>query len=105
MSLTRQQICELTSKKLKAAAPTLKNTKSVVGLDGFVDNIIAVVDKRHDRDNYEPVKTIDKLGDKVALPPVVEGDLIAIFAAGAYGASASPAAFLGHPPALELLLG
>ena len=48
---------------------------------------------------------IDKLGDKVALPPVVEGDLIAIFAAGAYGASASPAAFLGHPPALELLLG
>ena len=48
---------------------------------------------------------IDKLGDKVALPPVVEGDLIAIFAAGAYGASASPSAFLGHPPALELLLG
>ena len=48
---------------------------------------------------------IDKLGDKVALPPMVEGDLIAIFAAGAYGASASPSAFLGHPPALELLLG
>lgn len=47
---------------------------------------------------------IDKLGDKVAFPPVVEGDLIAIFAAGAYGASASPSAFLGHPPALELLL-
>ena len=48
---------------------------------------------------------IDKLGDKIALPPLVEGDLIAIFAAGAYGASASPSAFLGHPPALELLLG
>lgn len=48
---------------------------------------------------------IDKLGDKVALPSMVEGDLIAIFAAGAYGASASPSAFLGHPPALELLLG
>ena len=48
---------------------------------------------------------IDKLGDKVALPSVSEGDLIAIFAAGAYGASASPSAFLGHPPALELLLG
>lgn len=48
---------------------------------------------------------IDKLGDKVALPPVVEGDLIAVFVAGAYGASASPSAFLGHPPALELLLG
>lgn len=48
---------------------------------------------------------IDKLGDKVMLPEIEEGDLIAIFVAGAYGASASPAAFLGHPPALELLLG
>ncbi|HKY80458.1 MAG TPA: pyridoxal-dependent decarboxylase, exosortase A system-associated [Sphingobium sp.] len=48
---------------------------------------------------------IDKLGDKVALPPIVEGDLIAIFLAGAYGASASPAAFLGHPNALEMLIG
>ena len=48
---------------------------------------------------------IDKLGDKVALPKIKEGDLIAIFVAGAYGASASPSGFLGHPPALELLLG
>jgi diaminopimelate decarboxylase len=48
---------------------------------------------------------IDRLGDKVALPPVQEGDLIAIFLAGAYGASASPAAFLGHPSPRELLLG
>ncbi|KEQ54006.1 pyridoxal-dependent decarboxylase, exosortase A system-associated [Sphingobium chlorophenolicum] len=48
---------------------------------------------------------IDRLGDKVALPPVEEGDLIAIFLAGAYGASASPAAFLGHPAPLELLIG
>ena len=48
---------------------------------------------------------IDRLGDKVALPPVEEGDLIAIFLAGAYGASASPTAFLGHPSPRELLLG
>lgn len=48
---------------------------------------------------------IDRLGDKVALPTVAPGDLIAIFLAGAYGATASPSAFLGHPPALELLLG
>ena len=48
---------------------------------------------------------IDRLGDKVALPPVIEGDLIAVFLAGAYGASASPAAFLGHSPAGELLVG
>ena len=46
---------------------------------------------------------LDRLGDKVALPPVAVGDLIAIFMAGAYGASASPTAFLGHPPASEVV--
>lgn len=46
---------------------------------------------------------IDRLADKVALPPIAEGDVIAIFCAGAYGASASPAAFLGHAPAIEIL--
>jgi diaminopimelate decarboxylase len=48
---------------------------------------------------------LDRLGDKVALPPVHVGDLIAIFMAGAYGASASPTAFLGHPPASEIVTG
>jgi diaminopimelate decarboxylase len=48
---------------------------------------------------------IDRLGDKVALPPVEEGDLIVLFLAGAYGASASPTAFLGHPSPHEVLLG
>ena len=47
---------------------------------------------------------LDRLADKVALPPARVGDLIAIFCAGAYGASASPAAFLGHSPALEILV-
>lgn len=44
---------------------------------------------------------LDRLGDRVVLPEVLPGDLIAIFLAGAYGATASPAAFLGHPPAAE----
>ena len=48
---------------------------------------------------------LDRLADKVMLPPVEVGDLVAIFMAGAYGASASPAAFLGHHPAAELLVG
>ena len=47
---------------------------------------------------------LDRLGDKVALPEAEVGDLIAIFVAGAYGASASPSAFLGHPPPLEMLV-
>lgn len=48
---------------------------------------------------------LDRLADRVALPKAEVGDVIAIFASGAYGASASPAAFLGHPPARELLVG
>ncbi len=48
---------------------------------------------------------LDLLADKVTLPEAHPGDVIAIFMAGAYGASASPAAFLGHPPAHELLVG
>ena len=48
---------------------------------------------------------LDRLADKVMLPPLAPGDVIAIFLAGAYGASASPTAFLGHPPPLEMLLG
>jgi diaminopimelate decarboxylase len=44
---------------------------------------------------------LDRLADRVALPPAQPGDVIAVFLAGAYGASASPAAFLGHEPAAE----
>jgi len=48
---------------------------------------------------------LDKLGDGVALPHAEAGDVIAVFMAGAYGASASPAAFLGQGPAREVLIG
>lgn len=47
---------------------------------------------------------LDRLGDQVALPYADVGDLIAIFQAGAYGASASPASFLGQGPAREMLV-
>jgi diaminopimelate decarboxylase len=47
---------------------------------------------------------LDRLGDQVSLPRAEAGDLIAIFLAGAYGASASPSAFLGHGPAREMLV-
>jgi diaminopimelate decarboxylase len=46
---------------------------------------------------------LDRLADKVELPPGEVGDLIALFLAGAYGRTASPEAFLSHPPAAEVL--
>ena len=48
---------------------------------------------------------LDRLADKVMLPRAGVGDLVAIFLAGAYGASASPQAFLGHPSPREMLVG
>lgn len=48
---------------------------------------------------------LDRLADNAMLPRANVGDLIAVFCAGAYGATASPAAFLGHPPAREIALG
>lgn len=46
---------------------------------------------------------LDRLGEAVPLPKTAVGDLIAVFMAGAYGRTASPEAFLGHPPPGEYL--
>ena len=47
---------------------------------------------------------LDLLANKAGFPVAQAGDLVAIFCAGAYGASASPAAFLGQGPAREMLV-
>ncbi|CAN7608592.1 pyridoxal-dependent decarboxylase, exosortase A system-associated [Rhizobium sp. LjRoot258] len=47
---------------------------------------------------------LDLLGDNVCLPPADVGDLVVIFQAGAYGLTASPTAFLGHPMPPEVLV-
>ncbi len=46
---------------------------------------------------------LDRLADKVALPHADVGDTIALFLAGAYGATASPSLFLGHPAPSEVV--
>ena len=47
---------------------------------------------------------LDRLAEKGQFPRADVGDLVAVFCAGAYGASASPAQFLGHGPAAEVLV-
>ncbi len=47
---------------------------------------------------------LDLLADKMELAQAGPGDLLVVFQSGAYGISASPAAFLGHPPAVEVLV-
>ena len=47
---------------------------------------------------------LDRLADDARFPHADVGDLVAIFCSGAYGATASPAAFLGQEAALEMLV-
>lgn len=47
---------------------------------------------------------LDLLADHMELAPAQPGDLVVVFQSGAYGASASPQHFLGHPPCTEVLV-
>ena len=47
---------------------------------------------------------LDRLADQAMLPRADVGDLVVVFCAGAYGATASPANFLGQGPAAEILV-
>lgn len=47
---------------------------------------------------------LDLLADRMELPVSRTGDLFVIFQSGAYGASASPHSFLGHPAPVEILV-
>lgn len=72
---------------------------------------VAVADKLNISSSDEDVSVVgclctplDRLADRVSLPHADAGDIIAIFLAGAYGATASPSAFLGHPAPVEVLV-
>lgn len=47
---------------------------------------------------------LDRLADSAGFPRAEVGDIIAVFCAGAYGATASPALFLGQGPAAEIMV-
>jgi diaminopimelate decarboxylase len=47
---------------------------------------------------------LDLLADRMELAIAQPGDFVVIFQSGAYGASASPHGFLGHPPPVEVLV-
>ena len=47
---------------------------------------------------------LDVLGDKMQLGHAEVGDLIVVLQSGAYGLTASPTAFLGHPAPVEVLV-
>ena len=74
-------------------------------------NYPVAIGNRMDEDPVEAVTIVgclctplDLLGDNVFLPPARIGDLVVVFQAGAYGLTASPTAFLGHPAPVEVLV-
>lgn len=75
-----------------------KNYPVVVGnrVHGAQTEIVSVVG---------PLCTpLDVLADNMEMAKAEPGDLIVVFQSGAYGLSASPTAFLGHPPPAEVLV-
>ncbi|KAB2926772.1 MAG: pyridoxal-dependent decarboxylase, exosortase A system-associated, partial [Dechloromonas sp.] len=74
-------------------------------------NYPAAIGNRMDSGDTESVSVVgplctplDLLADRMELPAAKPGDLVVIFQSGAYGASASPQAFLGHPVVSEVLV-
>src|SRR5262249_36470986 len=61
----RVEVCESASRKLAQRASDLAGTRALIGLDGFVDEIIAGVDKGHGAARCEPVRTIAAMADKI----------------------------------------
>ncbi len=47
---------------------------------------------------------LDLLADRMTLSQADVGDLVVVFQSGAYGASASPQGFLGHPKCVEIVV-
>lgn len=74
-------------------------------------NYPVAIGNRLDSPDYEIVSIVgplctplDILAERMRLPAADRDDLVVIFQSGAYGASASPQAFLGHPAVTETLV-
>lgn len=61
----RSAVAKTTAAGLRAFAARPEPAKVLVGFDGFVDSIIAVVDKRTDVDTYSAIPTIAEFGARV----------------------------------------
>src|ERR1044071_1357138 len=63
---TTIELCDLCAQKILAAADRPAHLTAFVGLDGFVDEILHVVDKRMDAQHYERVPSIARLAERIA---------------------------------------
>src|ERR1041384_4515623 len=64
--MTPAQLREETASQLQAAANRVRQMTAFIGLDGFVDEILHVVDKRESAEKYIRVPTIAQLAERLA---------------------------------------
>jgi sugar/nucleoside kinase (ribokinase family) len=63
--MNASELREKCAQKLEASVEASKNLTAFVGLDGFVDEIIHVVDKRDNAECFQRVPTIAALGERI----------------------------------------
>jgi hypothetical protein len=66
MNLNTSELRHRCARELESAAPRVANLRAFVGLDGFVDEILHAVDKRHSADSYDRMPTIARLAERLA---------------------------------------
>src|SRR5262245_58615733 len=60
------QLRAVCAQKLEAAAPAAREINAFLGLDGFVDEIFHVVDKRESAEKYQRLPTIARYAERLA---------------------------------------
>ena len=61
----RAETARMVAQALREFARQDRPPQALIGFDGFVDSIIAVVDKRHSVEAYDPIPTIDAFGRRI----------------------------------------
>ncbi len=112
-------VCEIIDKKTSRGETFLianggmHHHLSVSGNFGQVirKNYPVCIGNRVEADEMETVSVVgplctplDILASKMSLPSAGPGDLLVVFQSGAYGYTASPHLFLGHPPPHQILV-
>lgn len=64
--LNSQEFRDAAASRLEAAAGKVPQLSAFIGLDGFVDEILHVVDKRYDADRFDRIPTIRAYADRLA---------------------------------------
>ena len=57
------KLLESIARRLKGSKP--EQVRAIIGFDGFVDEVVYLVDKRYDKDRYDRIRYLADYGKKV----------------------------------------